>query len=328
MVRIRLPPPPRNIEKYTLRDAVERFLRELLVAGASSKTVKVYRAALNDFLARIGEDRRVSDIGVEDYLLWLSRLREEGPRRPRGGKKENTIHYYSLFVRRFLSWIGVSADLPVPRRDEGSLDTVLREDELERLISASRDILDLLIVVLLAETGMRIGELLSVRVADIDFRDASIRIKGKYGKERIVFFGPRTRTILETYIDMMRLRPRDFLIPLSYQAVYKRLKKLAELAGVDSSKVRPHVLRHTFATEALRRGMSLVTLQRLLGHSNIRITQRYLHLVTEDLKRDYFTVFYGVPRAGLDTMAYGVDEYGADRRISGARARRAGKILY
>ncbi len=292
MPGIRLPPPPRRIARLLLSEAIDEFLQSLLAAGASLKTTKVYRAALSDFLERIG-DKPIAEIDERDYLKWLSDIREKGVKRPRGGSVENTIHYYSLFIRRFLEWIGKAENLPVPRRKEGVLDTVLKEDELERLIEASSDIYDLLIVILMAETGMRVGELLGIRVADIDLHDSTIRIRGKYGKERIVFFGPRTSAILEAYLGAMRLRARDPLIPLSYQAVYKRLKKLARRAGVDPAKVRPHVLRHTFATSALRKGMSLVALQRLLGHSNIRVTQRYLHLVTEDLKREYYSVFYG-----------------------------------
>ena len=91
--------------------------------------------------------------------------------------------------------------------------------------------------------------------------------------------------------ETTRPSPRSRVVPLTYQALYKRVKRLAERAGLDPERVRPHVLRHTFATEALRRGMSLPALQRLLGHSDIKITERYLHLVTEDVEREYRRIF-------------------------------------
>lgn len=69
--------------------------------------------------------------------------------------------------------------------------------------------------------------------------------------------------------------------------MYKKLKRLALRAGIPPGKVRPHVLRHTFATRALRSGISLPSLQRLLGHTDIRTTQVYLHLTIDDIKREY-----------------------------------------
>ena len=270
-------------------------------AGASEKTLRAYRAALRSFAGVVG-DRKVSEIGAEDYLRWLSYMRRQGPSRPRGGNAKNTLHYYAVFVRKFLRWIGVRDELPVPPRDSGQLETVLTREELEKLLAAVRDDLDLLILAILMETGVRIGELLNVRLRDIDPRARSIRVRGKYGKERVVFYGPLTEKALHLYVSARRPRPADYLVPLTYQAVYKRLKSLAKRAGVDPSRVRPHVLRHTFATEALRRGMSLPALQRLLGHSSIRITQRYLHLVTDDVRREYLEAF-GSPAWGRRTPA-------------------------
>ena len=296
MPPLRPPPPPATIRRATLKEAAELFLQALAAAGASSKTIRAYRAALSSFVKEAGTDRRAVDIGVEDYVRWLSTIRTQGPVRPRGsGSTRNTIHYYALFVRKFLRWLGIENEIPVPPRDDGRLEQVLSPGEVEALLEASRDLVDALIVALLVETGMRVGELLNVRVSDIDLDQGTIRIRGKYGKERIVLFGPLSRALLETYLETVNPRRRAKLLDISYQAVYKRLKALAKRAGVDPSKVRPHILRHTFATEALRRGMSLPALQRLLGHSNIRITQRYLHLVTEDIRREYYQAFAALP---------------------------------
>ncbi len=286
----RLPRPPANIGSMTLGEAIRLFLKVLDSLGWSPKTIKVYRAALRDFSSSVGPERPMSEITSDDYLSWLSldsrRVRE-------GSIRRSTAHYYSIMVRRFLRWTGVGGDMHAYGRGERRFKGSLRWGEVLTLLQASRDVIDALIVSLLAETGLRVSEFLSITLRDIDMVKGSIRVKGKYGKEREVFLGPISRSILEEYLSAIGpRRPNDRLVNISYQAVYKRLKKLAERAGVDPERVRPHVLRHTFATEALRRGMSLPSLQRLLGHSDIKVTQLYLHLTNEDVRSEYQSLFH------------------------------------
>jgi len=271
---IELPEPPKGVEGLTVNRAADLFLKFLEASGASHKTVKAYRAAILSFVRSVGE-RRVRELSSEDYVKWLSSLR----------LSRTSLHYYSTFVRRFLRWLGLSSRLPAVPRGRRSFSTALTWGEVEKLLSASRDLLDALIVALLSETGMRAGELLSLKVEDVDLERGEARVRGKYGKERVVFLGPLSRALLAEWLRLKR--PGERLVPISYQALYKRLKALARRAGVDERKVRPHVLRHTFATEALRRGMSLPALQRILGHSDIKITELYLHLQREDLRREY-----------------------------------------
>jgi len=283
---IRLLPPPKRISSMSLSRAIEEFLNILRASGASEKTVKSYRAALKAFIEYMGDEVRINSISDEDYVNWLSYIRSKKPK-----LSPSTMHYYSIFVRRFLIWAGRVEDIPAVPRGYTGFTKPLSWEQVEALLRAAKDVKEIAMISLLAESGLRAGELLSLTWRDIDPYRGIIRVRGKYGKERLVVMGRIAREALKIIVEEERPRPHERIFNISYQALYKKLKSLARRAGIDPSLVRPHVLRHTFATEALRRGMSLPALQRLLGHSDIKITQRYLHLVTEDVEREYEKAF-------------------------------------
>ncbi len=269
---------------------VEEFLASLEAAGASPQTVKAYRAALMDFIGFLG-DKPLRETGPREYNAWrMHRLRNGFPgSRGRGGRQGRlaTLHYYSLFVRRFLRWLGLGFDAPVTRRPRRRVDA-LSEEEVRRLLDAARDPLDMVILRLLLDTGMRSRELLGLRVGDILFDEGVIVVReAKYGGERRVLATRETLEVLRAWIRLRGLGPRDPVVPLSYSGLYKRIRRLGERAGIPREKARPHILRHTFATRALRRGMSLPAVQRLLGHSDIKVTEIYTHLTLEDIRREY-----------------------------------------
>ncbi len=303
MVKFELGPPPPGILERSNREVLEEFLASLLAAGASEKTVRVYRAAIEDFLEFIG-DKPLRMVGVEDVRRWrMERLRKGFPRKRRNKRnsdpveerrwRQMTLHYYTLLLRGFFEWLGLNVRVPVvkaPRRREVE---ALSEQEVYALLYASRDLLDILIVALLVETGLRAREALELRWRDIDFNRGEIRVRAaKYGEERTVFYGPLTRQALYVWFNQRRPRSMDEkVLGLSYSGLYKRLKSLARRAGLDPRKIRPHVLRHTFATQALRKGMSLIAVQRLLGHRDVKVTQVYTHLLKEDLRLQYNVAF-------------------------------------
>ncbi len=277
---------------------MDAFLAALRASGASESTVKAYRAAILDFIAYI-KGKSLDAIDVNDVYGWIeSRLR--GSDDPLEAKRRRTtMHYYTMFVRRWFRWLGIPIEVPVVPKPRAISVEALRPEEVARLLEAARDELDRLIVALLFETGLRAREAVELRLRDIDFESSTIRVRaGKYGEERIVFFGPLTAEALRRWLSSRPwLRPDDRILGLSYSALYKRLKSLAKRAGLDPSKVRPHVLRHTFATEALRRGVSLPAVQRLLGHKDVKTTQIYLHLVVDDLRQQYMRAFSQSPPA-------------------------------
>ncbi len=293
LTKFDLPDPPEELKHSPLSRALEVFITYLAAAGADSKTVKSYRSAILDFIDFVG-DKRVSEVSDADIVRWrIDRLRN-GFRKSKSRSRRSiqaTLHYYSLFLRSFLRWLNPSIKVPVIRKPRSSRVESLKPAEIVRLFEASRDILDLVILSLMIETGLRASELLSLEWSDVDLENSEIIVRNaKYGDERVVFIGEVSRNILMSWRSMTN-DPYGRVVPLSYTGLYKRIKKLAKRAGIDARKVRPHILRHTFATEALRRGMSLPAVQRILGHRDIKVTQIYLHLLKEDIKEQYIRAF-------------------------------------
>ncbi len=303
MVKFDLGPPPSDILEKPNEEIVEEFIAALISAGASEKTAKVYRAAIMDFIDFIG-NKPLREVTIDDVRKWrIDRLKNGFPRKRRHKKtkdpieerrwRQATLHYYTLLIRGFFQWLGLKINVPVVRAPRRREVEALSEQEVQRLLDSIRDTLDLLIVGLLVETGLRAQEALELRWRDIDFNTGEIRVRAaKYGEERVVFFGSLTRYALTLWYYEKRPRTLDEkVLGISYSGLYKRLKTLAKIAGIDPRKVRPHVLRHTFATQALRKGMSLIAVQKLLGHRDVKITQVYTHLLREDIKRQYIQAF-------------------------------------
>ncbi len=309
---------PPEILELDNQSILEEFLIALASAGASDETVKAYYSAIKDFLDFLG-DKRIKDVRLSDINRWrLDRLRK-GFRRSRSRDRRSwmtTLHYYTLFIRRFLQWLGLDIPIPITRKPTSHVEA-LDESEIERLLSSCSDPLDTVIIRLLLDTGLRSRELLGIRVGDIDFENREIVVReAKYGRERRVLVTRETIEAIRAWIRLKGLREDDRLIPLTYSGLYKRIKRIARRAGIDYKRIRPHVLRHTFATRALRRGMNLFALQRLLGHSDVKTTQIYTHLTIDDLRREYERAIGGKgtrqntpsaqPENGYDGFAQGI----------------------
>ena len=273
-----------------ITDPLDDFLSALTVAGASENTVKLYRTAVSDFLSFVKKDPR--QVNVSDLNRWVADiLKREGrtakplPEFEKRRVKSMTARLYITAVLRFLRWLGVDARPSMPRVRRGEI-RALSEEEVGELLSATKGKYKLIIHLLL-DTGLRAKELLSIRKSDIDIQKRMIRVRNtKNGEERTVFFTEETAKMLEKHLR--ELREEDRVFNVTYFALYRKLKRLGKKLNID---LRPHVLRHTFATRAIRKGMPLPVVQRLLGHKDIRTTQIYTHLVTEDLKRVYDSTF-------------------------------------
>jgi len=182
-----------------------------------------------------------------------------------------------------------------------SLPKYLSVKEVESLLcqpkeDETRGIRDKAMLELLYATGLRVSELTSLRMSDLNLEDGFLFCRGKGGKERIVPLGGSAKAAIHRYLAESRpgflLRDSDFLFltyrgqPFTRQGFWKVLKKYAMEAKLDD-KISPHVLRHSFATHLLERGADLRSVQLMLGHSQITTTQIYTHVSRKQLRRLY-----------------------------------------
>ncbi len=184
-------------------------------------------------------------------------------------------------------------------------------NELEELfnsidITNSAGQRDLLILEMLYATGVRVGELVRIKVKDIDTSKRTILILGKGNKERYVSYGDYCEDILNKYLSDGRVdldkRNSEFLLlnhignPLTERGIRFILNKIIDNTSLSKS-ISPHMIRHSFATHLLNEGCDLIAVQKLLGHESISATQVYTHITTDRLKEVYYNSF---PRAKKD----------------------------
>ena len=164
--------------------------------------------------------------------------------------------------------------------------------EVEKLrIACGSDARDNAILEMFLATGCRVSEVANMRIEDIDIKEECIRVLGKGDKERIVFLGARAIEFLEQYLGDRKSGPVFLSVRAPYQGLKKNaleniVRKIAARAGVEK-RVFPHLLRHTFATHALNKGMPLAGLCDLMGHASVETTRIYAKNSRQKLKYDY-----------------------------------------
>ena len=271
-------------------DPLEDFISALVAAGASESTIRLYKTAIKNFLDFVKKDPR--QVTSTDINRWITDIMQRETRAKIIDEyeikraKAVTADIYIRAVGKFLKWLGINVDLTVPKTKKAEI-RALTEEDIKKIKQTLKREKDKLLFQLLLDTGLRAKELLSIKKSDINLDKRYIVVRNtKNGKERIVFFTEETKKLLEKYLK--NLSDNDKLFNITYNALYRKLKRLGKKLGID---LRPHILRHTFATQAIRKGMPLPAVQKILGHEDIKTTQVYINLVTKDLKEIYDKTF-------------------------------------
>jgi site-specific recombinase XerD len=186
-----------------------------------------------------------------------------------------------------------------------SLPRSIATEDLEKLLMVLDDIRDRVMILLLLRTGMRIGELLELRVTDINLPEHKIMIYigEKNYQGRVVYFSDDAREALLAWLAIRKQEKRYLFYgpsgnPLSYVSAWSRITNCFKRAGLSHKPYSPHCLRHTFATEVLNAGMRLEVVQQLMGHMNIEITRRYAKLSDPTREEEYFRAMAKIEKGG------------------------------
>jgi len=270
-----------------------------LECGLAKNTVEAYRRDLARF-ARFARERRVrfpAGVDRRTVLSFLEAERERGSAvrsRRRRLSSLRTFFRYLVVEGRTAKNPATGLELP---RDWRRLPRTLGPEAVARLVDAAADPegrtprRDRAIVALLHASGLRVGELCSLRLGDLRLSDGFLRCLGKGSKERLVPVGERAARAIAAYIEGERpadTRASELFLsvrgrPLTRETVARLLRRAALAAGLDP-RTTPHTLRHSFATHLLEGGAGLREVQEMLGHADIRTTEIYTHVDRKRLK--------------------------------------------
>lgn len=278
-----------------MREQIGSFIAYLETErGASQNTLLSYGRDLRGLAAFLSEQGRfvIEQIGPEDLKDYLRRLEASG-------KSVATISRCTVSIRAFFSWLSETGRLvgdpsaPLhPPKVVKRQPKVLSDAEMERLLEepklkTPKGLRDRAMLELLCATGLRVSEICSLRVTDLDLKQRML-IVGASGKRRLVPYEKRSARYLGKYLREGRAALLSggggtalFLNcrgePMSRQGFWKLVKAYGQAAALKT-ELTPHVLRHSFAAHAIRRGMDLERVQTILGHSDVSTTHTYIGL--------------------------------------------------
>lgn len=269
-------------------ELLDTFLSAKKIEGCSDKTIHYYQSSIDKLLN--GLSKCIKEICTNDIRSYLAEIQEEN------NLSKVTIDNLRRIFSSFFSWLedeDYIAKSPVRRIHKVRTDTLVKEvlsdENIETLRDSCNELRDLAMIDLLLSTGVRVGELVKMNRADIDFQERQCKVFGKGNKEREVYFNARTKIHLQRYLESRTDDNPALFVTLSkphtrltISGVEVRLRKMGKDVHID--KVHPHKFRRTLATMAIDRGMPIEQVQKLLGHVRIDTTLHYAMVNQQNVK--------------------------------------------
>ena len=287
-----------------MRESILKFLEELKYEKKYSElTVNGYLKDLDLFLEFLNENniKKYCEIEYKDIRLFINYLYEL-----KYNNKTISRHISSLrSFFRYLKNNEIIKNNPMilisnPKLDK-KLPKYLNFNDVEKILNVYDNnnyigVRNSLILEMLYSTGVRVGEIINIKLKDISMIDKTIKIIGKGNKERIVYFGDICSNLMKQYLknsyNKLNINNLEYLFlsktgkKINDREIRKIVDDAGKIAAIEM-RISPHVLRHTFATHMLNDGADLRSVQELLGHENLSTTQIYTHLTNEKIRNIY-----------------------------------------
>ena len=266
----------------------------------SEHTITSYSTDLDQFSIFLSEEyqisNEVSEISFQIVRSWIASLLEKGVTPRSVNRKISTLKtYFKFLIREKVISESPMLKIVAPKSkkrlpvfiEENQIENLLNEVEFDEGFIGERD---KLIIELFYVTGIRLSELINIKILDINVSNSLIKVLGKRNKERLIPLSINIVNELQTFVKKYNLNNYLFTnlggTKVYTKLVYRVVKKyIAKISSVN--KKSPHILRHTFATHMLNNGADINAIKELLGHANLSATQVYTHNTIEKLKTVY-----------------------------------------
>lgn len=278
-------------------EAISQYLEYLEIEkGLSQNTLEAYRRDLYDFSENSDDINIISRMTINAFIHLL-REKNLAP---------STVIRKIASLRGFFKWAassGIIQNNPASAIEQPKtpkrLPKVISINDIESMLKNNLTPLGHVILELLYSAGLRVSELVDLKVSDIDLTSKYIRCFGKGSKERIIPIGETAKNVVKEYLPYRELIVKKFNLQTKKLLVLKNGKKVTRQDIYDfvhaqgkliHKNISPHTLRHSFATHLLENGADLRVVQELLGHSDVSTTQLYTHISKKRLKDVYFSI--------------------------------------
>ena len=282
---------------------IDEFIESLKERQASANTLASYERDIVQFDKYFeSKNKKIFDLTKEDMQEYINHLIAEGKSNSTISRSTASIKsFYRYLVNKKLAEVNIADKIEVPKVDRKE-PLILTEKEIERLLeqpdlSELKGQRDKTMLEILYATGIRVTELISLRLEDVNLNNSYIRVKKK-NSERHIPLGNLALKCLKEYINKVRpllIRTEEektlFINTngqkMTRQGYWKILKQYKEQAKIDKD-ITPHTIRHSFAVHMLQNGAEIKTVQELLGHTDVASTMMYTQMANMNLKDDYF----------------------------------------